>query len=851
KLVEELQPERSLSHNPIFQVLFALQNAPIGAIRLPGLQLERVRSYPDTSMFDMSWFALEVPDGLLLRAEYSTERFDHDTIARTLKHFLTLLEGLVAHPEQHISQLPLLDEAERRKVLLEFNDTAVEYPTDTCLHRFFELQVERTPEAPALICEQQVLCYRELNERANQLAHWLRTLGIGPDELVGVCAHRSIEMVVALYGVMKAGGAYVPLDPDYPQERLAVMLEDARPKVLLTQDKLLPLLPEYSGHALCLDRDWPRIASESKENPEVISNAKNLAYAIYTSGSTGKPKGVPNVHEGIVNRLLWMQDQYGLKPGDRVLQKTPYSFDVSVWEFFWPLLAGATLVMAKPDGHKDPEYLVDVIASHRITTLHFVPSMLQAFLQAQGIERCRDLRLVFCSGEALPYEVQQRFFELCAAELHNLYGPTEAAVDVTYWRCRRDYERSLVPIGRPIANTQIYLLDKNLEPVPIGVAGELHIGGINLARGYLNRPELTAEKFIRDPFSAKAGARLYKTGDLARFLPDGNIEYLGRIDHQVKIRGFRIELGEIEAALDRHPAVRQSVVMAREDEPGNKRLVAYIVSEGAAPSGEELRTHLRTGLPEFMVPAAFVMMESFPLSSNGKVNRRALPAPQFAPSDEREYVAPRSNVESQVAAIWAEVLRVPQVGIHDDFFALGGHSLMATQVVARLRQSLGVELPLRALFEAPTVAGLAARIPGTQAQIQGPIARVARDGGVPLSFAQQRLWFLDQFEPNNPLYNIPWALRVRGELKVAAIEASLNALIERHETLRTTFHSAGDQAVQVIHPASPIALEVPQVNSNVEAQLLISEEAQRPFDLAKGPLLRAKLLRLSEHEHIL
>jgi len=365
-----------------------------------------------------------------------------------------------------------------------------------------------------------------------------------------------------------------------------VMLDDARPKVLLTQERLVAILPKYAGHVICLDRDWVQVGTESQTNPSIITTEKSLAYAIYTSGSTGKPKCVPNVHEGIVNRLLWMQDEYELKPGDRVLQKTPYSFDVSVWEFFWPLMAGATLVMAKPDGHKDPAYLVEVIARERITTLHFVPSMLQVFLQADGHDRCRDLRLVFCSGEALPYEVQQRFFAVCTAELHNLYGPTEAAVDVTYWKCRRDYERLLVPIGRPIANTQIYLLDKNLEPVPIGIAGELHIGGINLARGYLNRPELTTEKFIRDPFSSKPGARLYKTGDLARFLPDGNVEYLGRIDHQVKIRGFRIELGEIEAALDRHHAVRQSVVMAREDEPGNKRLVAYIVPEGPAPTIE-------------------------------------------------------------------------------------------------------------------------------------------------------------------------------------------------------------------------------------------------------------------------
>ncbi len=857
KLVEELQPERSLAHNPIFQVMFALQNAPMQAPDLPGLKLERMPVHTGTSMFDMSWFAIEAPEGLMIRAEYSTDLFEDDTITRALGHFETLLQGIAQQPDCQISKLPLLTENERRQVICDFNSTSADYPLGLCLHQFFETQVERTPEATALICEQQRLTYRELNERANQLASYLRKLGVGPDDLVGVCAHRSVEMVVGLYGIMKAGGAYVPLDPDYPRQRLAMMLEDAQPKVLLTQERLLSILPPYSGRVFCLDRDWQHVAVEPADNPPLVTNGKNLAYAIYTSGSTGKPKGVPNVHEGIVNRLLWMQETYRLTADDRVLQKTPYSFDVSVWEFFWPLITGASLVVARPEGHKDPAYLVDIIARERITTLHFVPSMLQIFLQAEGLNRCHALRRVFCSGEALPYEVQQKFFELCSAELHNLYGPTEAAVDVTYWGCRADYSRALVPIGRPIANTQIYLLDKSLQPVPIGIAGELHIGGVGLARGYLNRPDLTSEKFICDPFSNKSGARLYKTGDLARFLPDGNIEYLGRIDHQVKIRGFRIELGEIEAALDRHPEVRQSVVLAREDQPGNKRLVGYILPEGTAPAVEDLRTHLSTSLPEFMVPSAFVMMQSFPLSANGKVNRNALPVPEYGRPEEHIYIAPRNETEERIAAIWSQVLHVP-VGANDDFFALGGHSLLAAQVISRLRQAFDVEIPLKAMFESPKLESLAARIQAAKRGSEIPaITRVSREKPLPASFAQQRLWFLDQLEPNNPVYNIPWTLKINGEVNAEAIENGLNVIAARHESLRTRFDTVADQPVQIIHDSARVPLRkidlsgIPQHEREAEARRLIAADANRSFDLTQAPLLRAMLLRLSDDEHYL
>ncbi len=734
KLVEELQPERSLSHTPLFQMMFILQNAPRLALNLSGLTLKSLEFDSGTSQFDVTLSVVEVAEGLQAKLEYNTDLFDAATITRMLKHFQVLLEGVVANPDQKLSELPLLTDGERHQLLAEWNDTAVDYPRDACLHKLFETQVTRTPEAVALVFEEDQLTYGELNRKANQLARYLRKLGVGPEVLVGIMMERSIEMVAGLLGILKAGGAYVPLDPAYPQERLSFMLEDASVPVLLTQQRLSESLPPSDAEVVIIDTLRDVIAEEDVENPDGSATEDNLAYMIYTSGSTGRPKGALNTHRGICNRLFWMQDAYQLTSADHVLQKTPFSFDVSVWEFFWPLLTGARLVLARPAGHQDSGYLVKLIAEQRITTLHFVPSMLQVFLEESGLESCASLKRVVCSGEALPFELQERFFASLNAELHNLYGPTEAAVDVTFWECKRDSGLRTVPIGQPIANTQIYLLDRRLQPVPIGVAGELYIGGVGVARGYLNRPELTAERFIADPFSAKDGARLYKTGDLARYLPDGNIEYLGRIDDQVKIRGFRIELGEIEAVLGQHEAVRDAVVLVREDQPGDKRLVAYVVAApaAAAPAFSELRGFLSEKLPEYMVPSAYILLDEIPLTPNGKVDRRALPVPDEArPELGGVYVAPSTELEEAVAGIWAEVLKVERVGVHDNFFELGGHSLLVTQVVSRLRKSLQVELPLRSLFESPTVVGLAETIKkvkhnGVEHQASPPIVRVPR-----------------------------------------------------------------------------------------------------------------------------
>jgi amino acid adenylation domain-containing protein len=729
KLVE-LQSSRDLSYNPIFQVMFVLQNSALSTVSLPELTLKTSEVDSGTAKFDLFLSMIDTEQGLSGTLEYNTDLFNADTITRMLGHFQTLLEGIVANPEQRLSDLPLLTASERHTLLVEWNDTQIDYPKQ-CIHQLFEQQVEQTADAVALIFDNQQLTYAELNNRANQLAHHLQKLGVQPDVLVGICMERSLEMVVALLGILKAGGAYLPLDPAYPKERLAFMLADAQVSLLLTQQHLVNQLPQHQAKVICLDTDWETITQERIENPVSSTTPENLAYVIYTSGSTGKPKGAMNTHLGLNNRLLWMQDTYQLTTSDRVLQKTPFSFDVSVWEFFLPLLTGASLVLAKPGGHQNSGYLVQLIAKQKITTLHFIPSMLQVFLEEPGLEKCNSLKRVFCSGEALPFDLQERFFaRLDAVELHNLYGPTEAAIDVTFWACQRNSQRRIVPIGRPIANTQIYLLDSHLQPVPIGVPGELHIGGFGLARGYLNRPELTQERFIENPLKdltiqppslqgqgencspllAGEGlgeSRLYKTGDLARYLPDGNIEFLGRIDHQVKIRGFRIELGEIEAVLGQHPQVRETVVIAREDMPNNRRLVAYVVpNHDAELSINELRDRLKQTLPEYMVPSAFVLLDSLPLTPNGKVNRRALPVPK----NQRLlaiYEPPQSEIEKTIATVWQTVLNLEKVGIHDNFFDVGGHSLLMLQVNHQLRTVFNREISVVTLFQNPTIYSLA------------------------------------------------------------------------------------------------------------------------------------------------
>ncbi len=1030
QVVEVLQPDRDMGRHPLFQVMFAFLKEESRPSAGPILALQPLVVQSSTTKFDLSLTIAEGADGLSGTLEYATDLFDAATIGRMIGHFETLLAAIAVDHALPVSALPLLTEAERQQ-LQAWNATEVAYPPDLLLHQLVAAQVARTPDAIALMFDHQeprtknqeprtknqepsgedsgsqfsvlgsgqgsqfsilnsqfsYMTYAALDARANQLAHHLQSLGVGPDALVAVCLERSFTLVVALLGVLKAGGAYLPLDPSYPPERLAFMLSDSQAAVLLTtqEQRTKPVLSEVEGNqeqsadstterkgvlhtppahtppandgsahsttppthtppandgsahsttppanpgqptVVDLDADWETIARQPTTPPSSTATAAHLAYAIYTSGSTGQPKGALNAHQAIVNRLLWMQETYGLTASDHVLQKTPFSFDVSVWEFFWPLLAGARLVLARPEGHRDPAYLASLIEQTQITTLHFVPSMLRAFLEGADVGGCTSLRYVICSGEALSAELEAHFFAKLGAELHNLYGPTEAAVDVSAWACRPEPGATSVPIGRPIANTQLHILDRQMRVVPIGVTGELYIGGVQLARGYHHRPELTAERFVPNPFAQKGleigdrrlsgaqspisylqspiSSRLYRTGDLCRYREDGAIEYLGRIDHQVKLRGFRIELGEIEAALRGHAAVREAAVVAREDVPGDKRLVAYVVSSqeqrtknkeqrGEKPDSQfsilnsqfsELRDYLKTRLPDYMIPTAFVTLEALPLTPSGKLDRRALPKPGHEPAQGAGAgEAPRTPAEEVLAGIWSEVLRVERVGARDHFFNLGGHSLLATQVVARVRATFGVELPLRVLFEAPLLADFAARIEEARHAAQGlrvpPLRRVARnpDAGrgeqeLPLSFSQQRLWFLDQLEPNSVAYQMPFPVRLAGALDVAALRRSLGEIVRRHEALRTTFVSVDGRPVQVIAPARGDVgvrggdgravreppLPVVDLGGLLEdereaaARHLGVDEVRRPFDLARGPLLRATLLRLGQADHVL
>ena len=705
QVVEALQPQRDLSHSPLFQVMFVLQNTPMADVELPGVTLSPMELESTIAKFDLTLSMTETDQGWVGEWKYNTDLFKGETIERMVAHFQNLLEAIVENPSENVGNLNLLCESELHQLLVEWNDTATVYPKDKCIHLLFEEQVEKTPDAVAVVFEEEQVTYKQLNQRANQLAHHLQSLGVKPEVLVGICVERSIEMVVGLLGILKAGGAYVPLDPSYPQERLSYMLADSGVGVLVTQSSLLEFIPENNALKVCLDSDWVRIEQQSQENLDVGVNSGNLAYVIYTSGSTGKPKGAMNTHKGIRNRLLWMQETYQLTSRDHVMQKTPFSFDVSVWEFFWPLITGARIVVAKPEGHKDSTYLVNLISTEQITTIHFVPSMLQVFLLEPNLENCSCLKRVFCSGEALPVELTQRFFSKLSCELHNLYGPSEAAIDVTFWQCQPQENLQIVPIGRPIANTKIYILDKQLQPLPIGVAGEIYIGGDGLARGYLNRPELTQEKFILNPFSNSKSERLYKTGDLARYLPNGNLEFLGRIDNQVKIRGFRIELGEIETVLTSHPQINQAVVIATEEKTGNKRLVAYLVADSEITT-VQLREYLKAQLPDYMVPSAFVTLESLPLTPNGKVDRKALPAADYIERD-TEYVAPRTELERRLTQIWSSVLNIAQVGVKDNFFEVGGHSLLAVRLMGEIQQQFQKSFPLATLFQNPTIEQLA------------------------------------------------------------------------------------------------------------------------------------------------
>jgi amino acid adenylation domain-containing protein len=859
KLVEVLRPVRDLSRQPIFQVFLALQNVPQERLELPGLSVASVEIDGVTAKFDLSLYVQETEQGLRGQFEYATDLFEGSTVERLAGHFERLLGGIAADPDCRLSEFVLLGEAERHLLTAEWNATAAAYPQDKCIHGLIAERAARTADAVALIYEDRQLSFTELDRRSNQLAHYLRAFGVGPELVVGLCVERSIEMVVGLLGILKAGAAYLPLDPSYPQERLKYMLADASAAVVVTRAGLIGQLPEHDGRVVWLDAHWPAIGKEPTQALADCVGPGNLAYVIYTSGSTGIPKGVTGTHGAMMNRIAAQARIVPFTDNDICCQKTPIGFVDAIFETLGPLCRGVALVVASETAGRDPEELTLLIERAQVSRLITVPSLALALVaEGRARERLAGLRSWTLSGEALSEDLLRRLLAaLPGCRFVNLYGSSEIAADATCY-VSQGREEGTVPIGRPISNVQTYALDGWLRPVPIGVTGELYIGGAGLARGYLHRPALTAERFVPSPFGA--GERLYRTGDLGRWRSDGNLEYLGRLDHQVKVRGHRVELGEIETALVAHPSVRDAVVVAQDDQSGDKRLAAYVVGEDGAPEASVLRGYLKRSLPEYMLPASFVFLESFPLMPNGKVDRRALPVPNERP-EVGAYVAPRTPSEEVLAGIWAEVLKVERVGVADNFFELGGHSLLATRVMARTREAFGLELPLRTLFGAPTIAELAewveaARRDGVKHVVPRLVARCDAKPA-PLSFAQERLWFLSELGLVGAAYNMPSAFRLRGALDVTALESSFSEVLRRHQSLRTRFKEVNGLTVQAIDELADFHLgrmDLSGVGEDVkETQVrnLIRQDAGQLFDLVAGPLLRATIVRLGTRDHVL
>ncbi|MDB6100268.1 MAG: Non-ribosomal peptide synthetase component [Gammaproteobacteria bacterium] len=854
KLVEELRPARSLSQNPLFQVMFSLQNAPRRAFELPGLEVKLLDTAGSTAKFDISLFLVESADGLRGRLEYNTDLFEAATIGRMLEHYQVLLAAVVVDPQARCSELPLLTAPERRQLLRDWNAREVDYPRELCLHQLFEGQVQRTPQAVACQFKDEQLTYAQLNARANQLAHWLRKRQVGPGQRVGLLVERSLEMMIGLLGIQKSGAAYVPLDPAYPAERIRLTLEDAEVCVLVTQRSLVERIAEGQLDVVCLDSE---ISRESTVNLPQVATAEDLIYVIFTSGSTGRPKGVQIPHRAVVNLLSFMAKELRMGPSDVFPALASVAFDMCIPELYLALICGGRVVLGERHLAANGEELASLLRQAGATIVHATPTtwnlLLEAGFSGKGLKRV-------VGAEPLPRELCTRLLQ-ADNSLYNFYGPTETTVWSTFHHFHSEHEPLVV--GRPVANTQVYILDQNLQPTPIGVPGEIHIAGDGVACGYRNRAELTAQKFISDPFARRPGAKMYKSGDIGRFLADGRIEFQGRSDHQVKVRGYRIELGEVEVVLGSHPAVRECVVVAREDVAGDKRLVGYVVGSSEQPVDvADLRTWVKGRLPDYMVPAAFVSLAQLPLSPNGKVDRASLPVPDYTRAEPgRIYVHAVTPAEEVIAGTWAQVLQLDRVGTQDDFFELGGHSLLATQVVSRIRREFQVELPLRALFEVPTVAALAQRVEALKRQKRRleipPLHPVAHDQHLPLSFAQERLWVLDRLEPENPLYNVCHSVRVPAALDPTVLEQTLNEIARRHQALRTTFRWTGDEPVQVIAPSLSVPLVVTDLTSlpsdqrEATARQLGLDDVNQPFNLAAGPLIRARLFKLGDTDHVL
>lgn len=848
RLIDELKPERNASHTPVVQVMFDFDECGPQPIDTAGLLWTPLLIDNHTAKLDLQLYLAQASEQLEGWIEFNTALFDEDRMARMAGHFEQLLRSAATTPDVPVSQLPMLRPAEARLLLEEWNATALPYGTDATLAMLFEEQVERSPSVTAVIAGSDRLSYRELNTRANQLAHYLKSAGVGPGVLVGICLERSWRLMVAILGVLKAGGAYVPLDPAYPRERLAFILQDAKAPVLITQESLRNL-HSADTRLVCLDTDWERIHGAPRENPGATAGSSDLAYVIYTSGSTGRPKGVAIEHRAPVALIAWAQAAYTAEELAGVLASTSICFDLSVFEMFVPLSLGGTVILAE-----NALALPSLPARSEVTLVNTVPSAIRELLRVGGIPE--SVRVVNLAGEPLATSLVDLIHAKTRVDkVYDLYGPSETT---TYSTGALRRPEQPATIGRPLRNEQVYLLDAARQPVPIGVPGEIYIGGDKLARGYLNRPELTAEKFVPNPF--RSGTKLYRTGDLARWRADGNLEFLGRNDHQVKIRGFRIELGEIENALKQHPSVRDVVLVVREEAPGEKRLVAYVVAGTSTPA-EELRRFVKERIPEYMVPGAFVFLEALPLTPNGKIDRKALPKPEPDRSPRDGYAPPRTLVERELAGLFQEVLHLDRIGIRDNFFELGGHSLLAIQLISRVRETLKVELPLFSLFEAPSIETLGRGIEsGEWTANQRPLLpfqTVPRDQRLPLSFVQERLWFLDQLHPGSHAYHVPMAWRLRGLLDAGALQRAFEEVMRRHEVLRTTFDSQGGNVNLRITTEATAVIEslnledCPEEERESRVQSWFDAESKRPFDLQKGPLIRIALARLSPTDHAL
>ncbi|HET6975220.1 MAG TPA: amino acid adenylation domain-containing protein [Pyrinomonadaceae bacterium] len=858
-LVAELQINRETNRNPLFQIAFDFQNTPAPALEFPGLTLHRHEFTATTTRFDLELHLTSVPAGIIGALVYSTELFEESTIRSFAERFRMLLEAVVANPDRRVSQIDLLTRLERKKLLDDWNDTARAYPIQSCIPDLFEAWAGRTPDNIALASGEVNITYAELNQRANQLAHYLKSYGVGEETRVGIHLERSVEMVVAVLAVLKAGATYVALDPSYPDQRLLFMLDDADVALVLTVESLEESLPAHPAPVILLDSDWPLIAVAGEHNPERNASSEQLAYIVYTSGSTGRPKGVAVPHRGVV-RLVSGNDYASFGPDEVFLQFAPLTFDASTFEIWGALLNGSQLVLMPP-GLASLQDLGRALQQHRVTTLWLTAGLFHQMVDEQ-LPALSELRQLLAGGDVLSPAHVKRFLASRSCRLINGYGPTE---NTTFTCCHvmdqpLEFARS-VPIGQAIANTQILILDKSQRLCPPGFAGELFTGGDGLARGYHGQAGLTADKFIPNAFSDVSGTRLYRTGDLVRQLADGNIEFLGRADEQVKVRGFRVELGEIEAVLSRAPGVRQSIVITR-DYDGDKRLVAYVVGEQSSISVDRLQKTLRESLPDHLIPSTFVILDELPLTPNGKVDRRALPAPaEIQAQSDDGYVAPRTPIEELLAGIWAEVLKIERVSTDDNFFELGGHSLLVTRLVSRAQAHFGVELPLKLFFESSTLASQAAQVEAALRTDNGlhapPIVPVSRDENLPLSYSQQRLWFLYQLEPSTSAYNIPTAVRLRGALNSAALARTMNEVVRRHEILRTHYGTIENKPMQFVGLPDDIKLELsdfselPESERELSMLRLAAEEARRPFDLTRGPLFRACLVRLGPEEHVL